>query len=262
MNNFILFRSNNNIEKDNYKIIFILIIFFIFRIFGLIIYNDNLYLIFKPIIFYIIYSVIEIVFLKIFKKNRRIDNYFIISSLIISYILPSSTPISLFIICSIIGNVISFLSNNRINCVVITSLCIFYYLSINNILYIDKYSDIFNIVYILLWIISFIYLLSNKLIKSKVLLSSIISIIIVYFINGNYLFDNILFCLLFILSDNRYTPIKGYGEISIGVIFGILMYILKLEYSLFLIILICEILSIIINYLSVRIKYKKCQINV
>ena len=65
MNNIILFRSNNDIEKDNYKVVFLLIIFLIFKIFYVGIYpiihgNYNLYLVFKPIIIYFIYYLIFI----------------------------------------------------------------------------------------------------------------------------------------------------------------------------------------------------------
>ena len=80
---------------------------------------------------------------------------------------------------------------------------------------------------------------------------------------NNILFYNAIFCSLFILSDNRYTPVKEYGGIFIGIIYGVLLYIFKFEYSLFLILFICELLSIIINYLSVRfcIKYVKWMYN-
>ena len=106
MNNLLL-RSGNDKEKDNYKIILLLIIFLLFRIFYN--FNNGLYIIFKPILFYIIYYGILFLF------NKKNDSYYIILSLIISFLVPINTSLYIFIIGSIIGNIISYIFKNKIN---------------------------------------------------------------------------------------------------------------------------------------------------
>lgn len=255
MNN-ILFRSKNDVEVDNYKILVLLTMFLIFKIFYTGIYpfvngNGNLYFIFKPIIFYFIYYLILVIF------NKKNDNYYIVSSLIISFIIPINTSIYIFIISSIIGNIISYIFNNKINNVIITSLLISLYLSLFNNYIIDNYTGIFCYVYIFLCVFSFVYLYINKLIKTKLLLLSLFGTLIISFVNNSFIFDITLFCLLFVVVDNRYSPVTKYGQIILGILFGFLIFVFRdvfeLSYYLFLVILIYEILSFGINYLGVSL---------
>ncbi len=257
--NSILFRSNNDIDKDNYKIISLLILFLIFKIFYIGIYSFimgatcNLYLIFKPLIIYFIYYFVLILI------NKRNDSYYLLSSLLISFIIPSNTSLFLFIICSIIGNIISYLFKNKISNVIITSLLISFYLSNNYI--IDSYAGIFYYIYILLCIISFIYLYFNRLVKRNVLILSFIILLLIHIIINISLFDITLFCLLFIVSDNRYSPLTKYGEVLGSIIFGIFMYIFRFAFNinnyLYLSILLYEVLSIFINYFSLKLSNNK-----
>lgn len=248
--NSILFSSNNDIDKDNYKVISLLVVFIIFKIFyiGIVPFinsNGNLYLIFKPLVIYFIYFVILVIF------NKKNDSYYLLSSLIISFIIPSNISLYLFILCSIIGNIISYIFKNKLNGVIITSLLISLYLSNNYI--IDTYTGIYYYIYLLLCTISFIYLYFNKLVKRKVLILSFIIIILIHIINNNYLFDIILFCILFILSDNRYSPLTENGEVIGSIIFGIFTYVFSTNYYLYLSIFLYEVISLFINYLSIRL---------
>jgi len=254
----ILFRSNNDVVKDNYRVISLLTLFIIFKIFYTGIYsfingNGNLYLIFKSLIIYFIYYFILIIF------NRKNDNYYLISSLIISFIIPINTPLHLFIVCSFIGNIISYIIKNKINSVVITSLLISLFLSNNYMM--DSYTGIFYYIYLGQCTISFIYLYFNKLVKIRVLLLSLISMMIINIINNIYIFDISLFCILFIVSDNRYSPLTKYGEVIGGIIFGIFIYILgfvfNINYYLYLSIFLYEGISFIFNYFSVKFYDKK-----
>lgn len=250
MNN-ILFRSNNDIDKANYKEVIILVLFLVFKIFYTGIYpfingEGNLYLVFKPLLFYIIYYLILIL------SNKKSDSYYIVSSLIISFIIPINTPIDIFIIGSIIGSFISGIFKNKINSVIISSLLVVLYLSITNNYIVDDYTGIFLCIYILLCCISFIYLITNKLVKIRILLFSLISIV---FINNMY--DITLFSLLFIISDNRYAPITRRGQIVsaflLVIIIYMLKYIFKLDYYLFLSVFFYEIISVFINYLNIKL---------
>lgn len=250
MNN-ILFRSNNSVDKDNYKIISLLTIFLIFKIFYVGIYPfingyGNLYLVFSPLIIYFIYYFILIII------NKKSDSYYIVLSLIISFVIPSGISLYVFILGSVIGNIISYIFKNRISSVVITLLLITIYLSNNYIM--DSYNGIFYYIYILQCTISYLYLFFNKLVKPKVLLFSFMSIIIINIITNNYIFDISLFCLLFVVSDNRYSPITKYGQILGGFFFGLFIYVFKyifnIDYYLSLGIFLYEIVSNIINFLG------------
>ena len=252
MNNIILFRSNNDIEKDNYKVVFLLIIFLIFKIFYVGIYpiihgNDNLYLVFKPIIIYFIYYLILILF------NKKNDSYYIVLSLIMSFIVPIDTPLYVFIIGSIIGNIINYIFKDNVSGPVCSMIVILLFNGIN----MDIYTGVFSYIYLLFIIISLIYFVVNKLVKIRVILFSLISIILICFIDNNFLLDNFLFCLLFIVSDNRYSPITNRGQILGCIIFGIFIYIFKyiltLDYYLFLAIFFYEVIAIIVNYLGVKL---------
>ena len=69
--------------------------------------------------------------------------------------------------------------------------------------------------------------------------------------------DITLFCLLFIVLDSRYSPITWYGQLIGGIVFCLLFFILKyickLDYYLFLSLFLFELISIIINYLCVKL---------
>ena len=259
--NRILFRSSNSINNNNYKIIMLLILFLILKIFYAGIYpfilgNGNLYLIFKPLILYFIYYLILNII------SRKNDSYYIISSLIISFIIPISIPIVIFIISSILGIIISHIFKYKINSVVITGLLISLYFN-----QYTTYKGIFLSIYLLLITISSLYLIINKLVKTKTLLSSFVCILIINIISNDFTFDITLFCLLFIISDNKYSPITKYSQILGGVLFSInillFKYILNLDYYLFLSIFTYELLSIVINYFNITLYNNKiCKIDV
>ena len=223
--NSLLLRSGNDKEKDNYKIILLLIIFLLFRIFYN--FNNGLYIIFKPILFYIIYYGILFLF------NKKNDSYYMILSLIISFLVPINTSLYIFIIGSIIGNIISY----------------------NNLI-LDNYINIYSYIYMVLCLGSVIYLMYNKLIKVRLLLSLLISILIIY-VTNYIVMDNLLFILLFVILDNRYTPVSRKGQLIGGFLYGILFYIfdylLLFKYGIFLAIFSFELLTIIINYLSIKL---------
>ncbi len=255
MNN-ILFRSGNNIEKSNYKVIFLLIIFLLFKIFYIGIYpfingNGSLIIIFKPLIFYFIYYLI------LYSFNSKHDSYYLLSSLIIAFIVPINTSINVFIICSVIGNIIKCLFKNKISDITFDLLIISLYSYYCGNFDMITFTGVFKYIYLLFIVISLIFLTINNLIKTKVLLFPLISIIIFYIMDNSSTWDITLFCLLFIVLDSRYSPITWYGQLIGGIVFSVLLFIFKyicrLDYYLFLSLFVFELISIIINYLSVKL---------
>lgn len=250
----ILFRSGNDVDSDNYLIIYLLIIWLIFKVFYTGIFSfingsGNLYLIFKPIIFYLInYFILVII-------NRKNDSYYIILSLTISFLLSSKISLFLFVIFCVIGNVICYLFKNKFNSVII--ICLLLSLCFDSSYIIDCYSGMFYYGYLFLCIVSLIFLIFNKLFKYHVFIFSFMCIVFINIINGNYFMDISFFFLLFIVSDNRFSPFIKKCQIYSGILFGIFIFVFEYLFSfncyLFLSIFLYEIFSIGINYLSFKL---------
>ena len=266
--NSILIRSNNSTLNNNYKIVFIIIIFIVFKIFALGVYpvfsdNSSLYNVFVPLIFYFIYFIIDFMIFKLFNRNKEINNYSLLLSLIVAFIVPVNTPIYIFIFGSIISDFICYLLNNKINRVGVTYLLISIYLSFNNINIYDIYNYPFNIILLVMCLCSMIYLLSNNLIKWEVLIPLLI-ILLIYI----YLFDFIdihvmgivIFSILFVACDNRFTPVRNCNMFIFAVLnsllFLIFMY-LKINYSLMLTMVFGNIISILLYYMDILLLEKK-----
>lgn len=125
----------------------------------------------------------------------------------------------------------------------------------------------------LLCIIAFIYLVVNKVIKWRIPVSYILTVTLIslivcltkeigaWFILFNLLSGGLLFGAVFMATDPVTTPISHNGQISAGIILGILtMYIRYLTHypeGVLISILILNIITILINYLGVKLYNKK-----
>ena len=253
--NSILIRDNNSDVKNNYKIVLVLILFIIFKIFALGVYLGlkgyfGIYEIFIPLIFYFIYFMIEYLFFKLFKTN--IDNYSLVLSLIIAFITPVNTPIYIFIISGILGTFISYLCKNKINSVTTVYLLISLFMGNNTF---DNYDNFFSIILIVLCIFSFIYLFINKLIKWEIFILLFMIFIVPIYIIGKTdisVIGIILFSIIFIFCDNRYTPITDKGMFIYAVLLGIILsffeHVLDVRYYLSLSLLFGNVVNIFIKY--------------
>lgn len=268
MNNHLLRSKKNNID-NNYKIISILVIFILFKIYHLGIYPlyngediNSLYIIFRILFNYFSYCLLEYIIYKLFNKNKKIDNYFIISSLIITFIISYNINICIFIISSIIGIILENISKRKISSVIISNLLICIYLIITNKYISNSYITIFNYIYLALCLGSYIYLYLNKLIRRNILIIFLILFIFsTIILNNLYINSNMLFIIIFLVSDTRYSPLTNYGQILnvtlSYIIYLIFRYQFNIQYSVPFILIIYNLLSILINYLSIKLYSNK-----
>lgn len=244
MNRVIIWDKKNNFN-NNYMIISFLIMFNIFKIFGCIYYDDILS-IYKMGVYYFAYSFLEYFFSKLFNK-KRIDNYFLVNALIISYIVPGNVSIYIFLLGSILGILIRYLSKDRLSSSIILTLFCYIYLYYMDNINVFLYTGILKRIYLGLCFISFLLLAGKKLIKRYIPLI----LIFLYLIINKGRLDNELFIIIFMASDTRYNSLTKRGEIISVIILATTYYLFKIvlnvNYGLLLSIFISEIGAIMIN---------------
>lgn len=125
----------------------------------------------------------------------------------------------------------------------------------------------------LLCIVSFIYLTYKKIIKWRIPVFYVSTVVVIsliicltkniglWFILFNILSGGLLFGAVFMATDPVTTPITRTGQIISGIILGIITMIIRyltpLPEGVLISILIVNILTILINYLSIKLYNKK-----
>lgn len=125
----------------------------------------------------------------------------------------------------------------------------------------------------LLCIVSFIYLTYKKIIKWKIPVSYVLTIVVIsliicltkdiglWFILFNILSGGLLFGAVFMATDPVTTPITGIGQVISGILMGIITMIIRyltpLPEGVLISILIVNVITILINYLSIKLYNKK-----
>lgn len=245
MMNSVIIRNKENSQDNNFFVITLLILFNIFKV-SICIYYHDLLSIYSMGVYYFSYFLLEYAFFKIFKK-KYMNNYLLLTCLIISFIIPSNIPIHIFLFGSTLGIGIRYLSKDRISSSLILLLFIYIYLSYIDKLDFPSYIGTFRIVYLLLCIISFILLARKKIIKRYLPLT----LIIFYLIINKAIVDNSIFIIIFMMSDTRYNALTKRGETISIILFStfycLFNYFFCLDYALVLSTLLCEIGVIIIN---------------
>lgn len=243
--NKVIIWNKENIQDNNYITIILLIMFNIHKIIECIYYND-LISVYKMVIYYFTYSLLEYIISKLFKKEK-IDNYFLVNTLIISFLIPSNVPIHIFLLGAILGIIIRNLSKNKLSSSIIFTLFTYIYLFTVDNVSISIYTGIFEIIYLILCLISYILLARKKLVKRYLP----IMLILMYLIINKENIDNNLFIIIFMASDTRYNSLTKRGEIISIILLCTIYYVfnvlLKINYDLLLSIFISEIAAIIIN---------------
>lgn len=244
MNRVIIWDKKNN-QDNNFVVIILLIMFNIFKI-ALGIYYHDLASIYKMGIYYFVYSFLEYIFFKIFKK-KKIGNYFLLNALIVSFIVPNRVPIYIFLLGSTLGILIRYLSKDRLSSSVILTLIIYIYLACIGNIDTSIYTGIFRVIYLMLSLFSYILLAGKRIIKRYLPLI----IIFLYLIINKGVIDNGIFMIIFMASDTRYNAITKRGEILSIIFLGGMFYLFRdvfyLDYALLLSIFLCEIGVIFIN---------------
>lgn len=125
----------------------------------------------------------------------------------------------------------------------------------------------------LLCIVSFIYLTYKKIIKWRIPVFYVLTVVVIsliicltkdiglWFILFNILSGGLLFGAVFMATDPVTTPITRIGQIISGIILGIITMIIRyltpLPEGVLISILIVNIITILINYLSIKLYNKK-----
>lgn len=252
-------KNNLNIINTNLISLIPFIILFIIEVSIIPFYNSNisLYQVFKPIIIFIILIISGFILNKKDEINR---NNIILQSII--YTLIININLNIFLIITI-GILINMLNINKINRLSIGYLLIM--LISNNQIY--NYTTLkLEIISILLCIITIIYLSKYNFLKWRIIvfyiITIILEIILLYLkIKDNYLLLYIIvnkniFKVLYLCMDMPSTPITHIGQITEGILIGIISLI-GVYYNIFVkdVVIIMLILNIIIVLLN-RIKIK------
>lgn len=125
----------------------------------------------------------------------------------------------------------------------------------------------------LLCIVSFIYLTYKKMIKWRIPVSYVLTVVLIssvicitkdiglWFILFNILSGGLLFGAVFMATDPVTTPITNTGQLISGVLLGIITmfirYLTPLPEGVLISILIVNLITILINYLSIKLYNKK-----
>ena len=272
----------------------------------------NLYLVFKPLICSIVSILTGIITEYIFyylKGNKKsfynlfFEEYALVPSLLLSLIIPFNTPLYILIIASIITSLSKVLmggfGKTKINPALIGSLFITLVLGTSLKLYLNPYEvDMINLSHNIslsnlllgmsygnigetsniICIIVFIYLVLTKIIKWRISISYVVSVIIIssliclinridiYFIINNVLTGGLLFGAIFLAADPITTPITNKGQVISGILLGIMTiifrYVFHFSEGVHLAVIILNILTIPINYLSIKFYNKKVFANI
>ena len=331
--------KNGNYLKDKnktstmmYTILIILSFFILFSTYKNGIYPvikgyGNLYLIFKPLIFAIVSSVVGIIteyLYYLIRRNKKSfyklfnEEYAIIPGVFLSLIISINTPIYLLILGSIIASLSKVLTGgfgkNKLNPALVGSLFITIIFSslvggylnpyevdslssatpLSNmtassyVITYDKlvapFGSLLNFFFgnipgsigetsALLCIVSFIYLTYKKIIKWRIPVYYVLTVVLIsliicltkdiglWFILFNILSGGLLFGAVFMATDPVTTPITHVGEVLSGILLGvitmIIRYLTPLPEGVLISILIVNLITILINYLSIKLYNKK-----
>lgn len=283
-----IFIKNNDSNLINYYYLLgILIIFVIFNTFSYGIYNvisnnANFLLVFRPLfnVFISCFICITLEYLLYYIKDKRVSITYLfrnrrcaVEGFLLSIILPSTIPIYILIIGSVVVSLIKFISDyykkyyvNYIGIgLLITS--IFMYLDDFSFNYFINNS--FFIVYVSLLIVSFLYLSKKGIIKARVIISILLSMFLfifitflfgnlnIYFLKETFLNSNLLFIIVFIFGNTIFSPTEKIFQLISGNIMGIVFALFNyFEVNLFFIsiaIIVFNLLSSFFNYLSIKL---------
>jgi len=287
-------KSDNSTMKMMYNFIIALIPLILYSFYknGIVVFikeNGNIINLFNPLIIVIIAMLVclftEYIWYLITKKDKTLlylieESYAIIPGIIIGLIIPNNCPIFLVILASIIASISKMicggLGKNILNPAVLGTfiVMVLFKSSMGDVL---NFSLNFNMISIILIILSFIYLCINKVVKYRITLSYIFSVFIIVLIvsvsnNLNILNSTIdllfpiLFFVCFVATDPITSPITYDGQIIFGIVLGILtmLFTLVIPYNLGILIsiLIMNILNLLINNISVKIRFNKVVRNI
>lgn len=325
-------KDKNNTSTMMYTILIILSFFILFSTYKNGIYPvikgyGNLYLIFKPLIFAIVSSVVGIIteyLYYLIRRNKKSfyklfnEEYAIIPGVFLSLIISINTPIYLLILGSIIASLSKVLTGgfgkNKLNPALVGSLFITIFFSslvggylnpyevdslssatpLSNmtassyVITYDKlvapFGSLLNFFFgnipgsigetsALLCIVSFIYLTYKKIIKWRMPVCYVLTVVLIsliicltkdiglWFILFNILSGGLLFGAVFMATDPVTTPITHVGEVLSGILLGvitmIIRYLTPLPEGVLISILIVNLITILINYLSIKLYNKK-----
>lgn len=268
-------KDKNNTYNMMYTMLITLIPFIILStiyngIYPVINGKGNLYTAFKPLIFVVFSSLTNILteyLYYILKRNKKSINYLltesfaIIPGVLLSIITPLNTPLYILIIASLISSIYKLLTGsfakNKLNITLIGYLVIFIYNYNNYTLIVGPYEIITNI----LSLGVLIYLIIKENIKYRIPLYSIITIIILSLILKNNIYNllsgYIIFQLILIAPDNITSPLSYRGQTLGGILLGIISVLLinrtNINETIFLAILVFNMLTMIINYITIRL---------
>jgi len=269
-----MIKSDNSIKRISYMYILSLLPLILFGFYknGISLYIKkyiNIFDMFKPLMFiiigFIIGMLVNIIYERGIKKSKDKVNDIIFSSfhplygILISSIISINTNIFLFSIVSFIVLFLSkFIKNNKINCVALAALIIFFIMNIFgkfSFLNIYESSNKFNLnaidymfgkgsggiftTNIILLVISFIFLYNVKAYKKSISISSIttfILLVVLYCIYKNnignimnIIFTNgILFSFIYIATDSISSSYTSKGKVIYGIIVGMGTFLLYL----------------------------------
>lgn len=325
-------KDKNNTSTMMYTILIILSFFILFSTYKNGIYPvikgyGNLYLIFKPLIFAIVSSVVGIIteyLYYLIRRNKKSfyklfnEEYAVIPGVFLSLIISINTPIYLLILGSIIASLSKVLTGgfgkNKLNPALVGSLFITIVFSsvvggylnpyeidtlssatpLSNmtassyVITYDKlvapFGSLLNFFFgnipgsigetsALLCIVSFIYLTYKKIIKWRISVCYVLTVVLIsliicltkdiglWFILFNILSGGLLFGAVFMATDPVTTSITHMGEVLSGILLGVITmmirYLTPLPEGVLISILIVNLITILINYLSIKLYNKK-----
>ena len=232
--------------------------------------EGSLYTVFKPLIFVVVSSLTNILteyLYYLLKQKKKSINYLltesfaIIPGVLLSIITPLNTPLYILILGSFISSIYKLLvggfAKNKLNTTLIGYLVIFIYNYNNYTLIVGPYEIITNI----LSVGVLIYLIIKENIKYRIPLYSILTILILSLILNiniyNLLSGYILFQLILIAPDNITSPLSHRGQLVGGILLGIISFLLinitNINETIFLAILVFNMLTMIINYITIKV---------
>lgn len=235
-------KDKNNVQKIILTNLLTLIPFMIYRC-----YINGL----NSIVLFII-SIVSSLFTSIlfdYIKTNKIDikNYYknLIFSIIVVFITPLNTTYLLLVFVNIIIVLISKFYN-EINMYTICGLIIYIYMMLtNNKILLGNYNIY---IYSILILISLITLITNRSMKFRISIASIVFVIIKMLFsmsidNTDYI---LLFLCLFVIPEFKSTPNTALIQIIFGIVFGILSMFLNIE----LIFISIIVLNVVFKYLD------------
>ena len=273
--------------------------------------GNSLLTLFYPIIMVVV-SIITCLLTEylyyLIKKEKKsflylIENSFsIIPGIFISLIVPVTTPIWLIIVGCVVASLSKMLSGglskNKLNPALLGALVILlisrfafndyitgltnqtlnYDLLVGTNMNLGNYllGNILNPVgssCIILVILAFFYLVINNVIKYRIPLISILTVIMISFIvmliRGvgiwymlyHLVSGSFLFMVVLMATDPVTSPLNKYGEVYAGILIGFITMLFRLltpfSYSSLITILIVNLLTILINKITIKFYYKK-----